>query len=548
VRCPLVLRVAVVCAAAVLALPVGSAAAGEISWPSGGHDISNTHSQPAESTINSSNVGRLAPKWMAQLHGDVSAVPAVVGGAVYVPDWGSGSGGFLNKLDAKTGAILWSRSINSYEDPGDGITNAVSRAAPAVVGNRLYLGDQNGGHLFAVDTKTGDLVWRSRVDQTPFAILTAGPLVVNGVIYQGVASSEEGVAVSGGYPCCTFRGSMVAVNASTGRLLWQTYMTPGGADNHPCATQDPATGCGYSGAAIWGTTAAYDPASNTLYTATGNNYTVPDSVKSCQDAHPTSPGQCLDPNDHVDAIVALNASTGQIKWATGTNKFDDWNVACIAGAVPGGSPNNCPANPGPDYDFGSGPNLFTIKNKNGKSQLVVGAGEKSGEYWAVDAATGQILWSQAAGPGSTLGGIEWGPATDGKRIYIAEENFNGLDYAMQPSGQHTTLGSWGAIDPATGTMLWQRPDPTPNFFGGGDALGPVSVANGVVFAPSMSGTRYALDAATGNTLWSFTAPGAVVTGASVVDGNVFWGSGYTHLGLPGWAGSTTFYDFTIDGK
>src|SRR4051794_25772541 len=98
-RCPLVPQVAVACAAAILALPVGSAAAAEISWPSGGHDISNTHSQPAESTISPSNVGRLAPKWKAELHGDVSAVPAVVGGSVYVPDWGSGSGGFLTKID-----------------------------------------------------------------------------------------------------------------------------------------------------------------------------------------------------------------------------------------------------------------------------------------------------------------------------------------------------------------------------------------------------------------------------------------------------------------
>jgi polyvinyl alcohol dehydrogenase (cytochrome) len=492
--------------------------------------------------INPQNVVHLAPKWTFTTHGDVSAVPAVVGGAVYFPDWG----GYLNKVNASTGQLVWQTKIDSYLNDL-GITGAASRAAPAVVGNTVYLGDQNGGHLFAVNATTGQLLWRTTVDSHPFSILTAGPLVANGIIYQGVASLEEGAAANGRYPCCTFRGSVVAVRASTGEVLWKTYMLP---DNGgvPCTTQGdstqdppvPISGCGYSGAAVWGTTPAYDPASNTLYVGTGNNYTVPDSVKTCE-ANGGTPGDCLSPDDHVDSIVAMDASTGQIKWSTGTGKFDDWNVACIP--FPGGSPNSCPANPGPDYDFGSGPQLFTIKKPNGQSQLVVGAGEKSGEYWAMDAATGQILWSQAAGPGSSLGGIEWGPATDGRRIYVAEENFYGIPYKL-PSGQQITGASWAAIDPTTGKILWQTPDPS----GGPTALGPVTVADGVLYAPSMSGKVYALDANNGKILWSYTTPGAAIGGAAVVNGNVYWGNGYSHLGIPGWNGSTTFYDFTINGN
>jgi polyvinyl alcohol dehydrogenase (cytochrome) len=515
-----------------LVLPAFTAAAPTASWPSGGHDISNSHSNPAETKINADNVGKLAVKWTATVHGDVSAIPAVVDGAVYVPDWG----GYLNKLNADTGAVMWSRPISDY----DGVAGSVSRAAPAVVGNTVYLGDQNGGYLFAVNAATGAPVWTTRVDQHPVAIGTAGPLYYNGVIYQGIASLEEGAAINPDYPCCTFRGSVVAVDAGTGQVLWKTYTVP---DNGgiPC-TGPGAVGCGYSGGAVWGTTPAVDPASNTLFITTGNNYTVPDSVKSCQDGGGT-PSQCLSPDDHVDAVMALNAGTGQIKWSTGVQGFDDWNVACI----PGFDPHNCPANPGPDYDFGSGPNLFTIKNSRGKSQLVVGAGQKSGQYWALDAATGQILWSQAAGPGSTLGGIEWGPATDGKRIYIAEENFNGTPYTL-PSGATITSGSWAAIDPATGQIVWQVADPSHNAFGGGNDLGPVSVANGVMYAPSMSGTMNALDASNGKTLWSFQTPGAVNTGASVVNGTVYWGDGYAHLFIPGWGGSTTFYAFSINGK
>jgi len=520
--------------AGAIMVPALALGASSSSWPSGGHDPSNSHSNPAETMINANNAGKLAVKWTTQVHGDVSAIPAVVGGAIYVPDWGSGSGGYLNKLDAATGQVIWSRPISDY----DGVTGSVSRAAPVVVANTVYLGDQNGGYLFAVNATTGAPIWTTRLDNEPIghdhplAILTSGPLVVNGVIYQGIASAEEGQAADPTYPCCKFRGAIAAVSAATGQILWKTYTIPENGD----------VPGGYSGGAIWGTTPAYDAASNTLFVTTGNNYTVPQSVKDCEAAGGT-PGQCLDPNDHIDAILALDASTGAIKWATGVQGFDDWNVACI----PGFPPDNCPSNPGPDYDFGSGPNLFTIKNPNGVKQLVVGAGQKSGQYWALDAATGRILWSAAAGPGSTLGGIEWGPATDGKRIYVAEENFFGIPYPI-PSGPTITSGSWAALDPATGKILWQVPDPSHNAFGGGNALGPVSVANGVLYAPSMSGDYYALDAANGKTLWTFHPDGAAVSGASVVNGVVYWGDGYAHLGIPGWKGSTTFFAFSLHGK
>jgi polyvinyl alcohol dehydrogenase (cytochrome) len=263
-------------------------------------------------------------------------------------------------------------------------------------------------------------------------------------------------------------------------------------------------------------------------------------VKDCQENGGT-PDQCLSPDDHIDSIVALDATTGAIKWARRLAGFDDWNVACIQG-----DPHNCPQDAGPDYDFGSGPNLFTIGS--GKSAvLAVGAGQKSGIYFALNAATGQLLWVKQPGPGSSLGGIEWGPATDGKRIYVAEENFYGIPYSL-PSGDQISTGSWAALDPATGNILWQIPDPSRNAFGGGNALGPVSVANGVVYAPSMSGTVRALDASNGRTLWSYQLPGSAVGGAAVVNGVVYWGDGYAHLGIPGWTGNNKLYAFSINGN
>ncbi len=509
-----------------LAVPLVAFATGSASWPSGGQDPSNTHSQSAESKISTSNVGSLQIKWAATTHGDVSAIPAVVDGAVYVPDWGPNYlSGYLNKFDAATGATIWSKPISDYT----GVANDAARAAPVVSGNTIYLGDQGaqpgfaggystgGGYLFAVNATTGAKVWATKIDSNPYAIITSGALLVSGVLYVGVASSEEAATAFLSDPCCTFRGSVVAVDAKTGQKLWQRFMVPGN---------------GYSGGGVWGTTPAYDPQSKTVYATTGNNYSVPQSAKDCQENGGTA-NQCLDPSDYIDAIVALDAGTGAVKWAKRLQEFDDWNVACIFG-----NPANCPHDPGPDYDFGSGPNLFTA---NGK--LMVGAGQKSGIYFTLDAKTGQVLWVNQRGPGSSLGGIEWGPATDGKRIYVAQENFYGI-----PDSNGSTRGSWSALDPATGSTLWQVYDDTNNAFGGGNALGPVSVANGVVYAPSMSGKVRALNAATGATLWSQQLPGAAVGGAAVVNGVVYWGNGYTHLGLPGWTGNNKLYAFSIDGK
>src|SRR5262249_18414461 len=173
--------------------------------------------------------------------------------------------------------------------------------------------------------------------------------------------------------------------------------------------------------------------------------------KECQKTGGT-PAQCLEPDNFVDAIMALDMDTGAVKWAHKLWGFDDWNVACIFPIV---NPAACPQIPGPDYDFGSGTNLFTIKKGN-QSQLVVGAGQKSGIYWLLDAKTGATVWSTQAGPGSTLGGIEWGTSTDGKRIYVAETNYNRESFTT-PSGQTIDYGSWAALAPAPGEAVRQDP-------------------------------------------------------------------------------------------
>jgi polyvinyl alcohol dehydrogenase (cytochrome) len=329
--------------------------------------------------------------------------------------------------------------------------------------------------------------------------------VFNGnIVYVGVSSNEEGLATDDTYPCCTFRGSMVALNATTGALLWKTYTVP---DNGNAAG-------GYSGGAIW-SPPAIDPGRGVLYIATGNNYTVPDSVLACQqqaiDTNTPNPN-CAAPDDHFNTVLALNLTTGAIKWARRLSFFDAWTVACLTGG------SNCPQPAGPDFDFpGSGPNLLGN---------ILGVGQKSGMYWALNPNNGSIIWNTQVGPGGVTGGIQWGTATDGKRIYAAITNSGHQTYQLANNGPTINWGSWAALDPRTGRILWQVPDPVP----GTVDPGALSVANGLVYAGSYSGNMHALNAATGSVLFTFPSGGSVIDAPSIVNGTLFCGSGYGRIG------------------
>jgi polyvinyl alcohol dehydrogenase (cytochrome) len=504
-------------------------------WPMFGQNPANTASNATEDGISNKNAYQLKPKWTFTTGGDVSARAAVVAGVAYFPDWA----GNLWAVNANNGKLIWSHQLSDY-----GLaTGTVSRTSPAVANGLVYVGTQyvsSGptGWLLAINAATGALVWKTQPDTSnPFPVITASPAVAGGVVYVGMTSNEEYAASNTTYVCCSVRGSVVAVDAGSGAIRWQTFTVP----------------LGYSGGNVWGSNAVVDAARNTVFVGTGNNYSIPtDKAYLACEAAGGSRAACQSPDDHADSILALDMHTGAIKWATrlenwnqfyATDGSDFWNTACIFGP-----PANCPPSPGPDYDFGSAPNEITYQTHNGP-KTIIGAGQKSGIYYALDPDTGAELWHTQVGPGSSLGGMEWGSATDGTRIYVAICNFFGIPYAAG------SAGSWAALDPATGAILWQKADPN-----GSVDLGPMAVANGVVYAASMgdydfgSGTgsrtaptMLALDAASGNTLWSFAAGSSVIAGATVVNGNVYWGSGYAHLGIPAFTGNNKFYDFSLDG-
>jgi polyvinyl alcohol dehydrogenase (cytochrome) len=473
----------------------------QTNWPVGGESIRNTRHQAAETQISPANASRLVVKWAFDAAGGVTATPTVSDGVVYFPDWA----GFLYAVRADTGKLIWRRSISEY----NGREGTVSRVSPAVHGDQLIIGENDtvtpggravhsGTHVMAVDRNTGALRWITQVDEHVAAIITGSPVVHNGVVHIGVSSAEESLATDDAYPCCTFRGSAVALDATTGRLLWKTYMSP---DN------GGMTG-GYSGNAIW-SHPAIDAARGLRYVVTGNNYTVPQEVADCVEASQDQGRKgrrCDVPDNYFNSILALDLATGGIVWASRRDLYDAWNVACRTGG------SNCPSPAGPDFDFGSGPSLVGD---------IVAAGQKSGIMWALNARNGAVAWSTNIAPGGIGGGLQWGTATDGQRYYVASSNSDGKEHTLCNGGPTINYGSWAALDARSGRCLWQIPDPQ-----GGRDPGSVSVANGVMYGESTTGHLYAIEAATGRILFSFQSGGdTAIGGPAIVDGSLYWGTG-----------------------
>ncbi len=533
--------------ASVLAAPLNCGAdSGD--WPMYGQNVCNTRGAADGDPISPTTVSKLKVKWTYVAAGDISATPAVVAGQLYVPDWG----GMLNRLDANTGAVVWSRGVGDFlglsgadggtqsdaDTTADGATlnasgtrafsSPVSRTTPVIAdGNVIFtMGSaQASATIAAVDKDTAELKWRTSLDGHPTALITSSPALDGDTVYIGVSSGEE-VAPSlvPGYPCCSFRGSVVALSASTGKILWKTYMI----EDSVYFESDHKTPSGYAGVAIWSGTPTVDRKRGLVYVTTGNNYSTPKGA-----ANPPPAG------DHVESIVALDLKTGDIKWSSRmvANTGDVWTFSNFSG---------------PDYDLGCAANLFQVTGDGG-TRDVVGAGQKSGVYWEVSADDGGVLWKNQVGPGGHLGGIHWGAAVDRDHVYVGVNDETGTAYKMggkgPQAGMKTSVGSWAALDSVTGQTVWQIANPSMSApLNGGSVNGPLAVVNGVVFVGSMDakGTMYALDGATGDVLWSFESGATVYSGPAIVGGVVYWGAGYpaSRLGL-GSSGKTQLYAFEL---
>lgn len=477
-------------------------------WGGAGH--SNWRNAPA-SGLSRDDVPKLELAWAFGFQGDTVAFahPSVSGGWLFV---GSRSGK-VTALDAKTGCTHWTIQA-------DGPV----RTAPVIdERNRLYIGDLLG-QLYALDGSTGRILWKTRIDAHPHARITAAPALHEGRLYVTVASQEEGIASDPKYPCCTFRGSVAAVDAGTGKVLWKTYMVP---DAPKLIGKNAAGVDSYANSGIGvRVTPTLDPAKRALYVTTGENYSPPATSL-------------------VNAFVALAMDDGRILWSKQITPGDVWNVACI-------SPDrtNCPFEPGPDANFGMAPMLVEA----GPGQRLLIAGQKSGVVTAVDPdRQGEIVWQAPIGKGGLLGGIQWGGATDGRRVYIPLSDYGLTVVGRRQYGNPDPAVGGGlfAMDAATGRVVWKAPPPkcpadrTPCSPAQSAAA---TLAGGAVFSGAMDGVLRAYDAETGEVIWSFdtarpfetvngvAARGGAMDGAgpAVADGMVYVTSGYSIFGgMPG---------------
>ena len=471
-------------------------------WNGWGDDLANTRYQPKPG-LSAADVPKLKLKWAFAFAGDTvrSAQPVIVGGRVFV---GSSTGGIYS-LDAATGCTWW-----KY-DAGIMVRTAIT--VGQVGGKTIaWFGDVRST-VHAVDAMTGALLWKVKVEDHPVARITGSPTFYGGRVYVPVSSIEEAVAGGPRYECCTFRGSIVALDGATGKQIWKSYTIPAA----PQPTAKSATGIqlwGPAGAAIW-SAPTIDVKRHAIYAGTANSYTNPSA-------------------DTTDAIVAFDLDSGALLWKKQVTANDYYTMVC-------GRPGAC-TDPGPDHDFGSSPILRELPG--GKRVLV--CGQKSGIVWGLDPDDrGKVLWQTRVGAGGPLGGIEWGPAADLEYVYAAVSDLTASDGKL-PGGLH-------ALKLATGEKVWSTPAPAlhckadaPGCSGAQSAA--ISAIPGVVFSGSIDGHFRAYQAKTGEIVWDFDSVREFETvngvpgkggsfdsaGPAIANGMVFTNSGYgMWLGLPG---------------
>ncbi|KAL6135665.1 hypothetical protein ACLB2K_067892 [Fragaria x ananassa] len=433
-------------------------------WENHGGDLFNRRYAFKETKISPETVSKLRLKWKFYAGDPITATPAIYDNSLYFPSWN----GYIYAVRASDGSLIWKKNLLTLTGLNTtgfvyAVNTTISRSTPTIAGDRgdlLIFGLYAPAVVVAVERSTGRLVWSTFLDRHPASLITMSGTYYKGSIYIGTSSLEETVSVE---KCCTFRGSLAKLDVKTGFILWQTFMLP---DNHGNLGQ-------YSGAAIWGSSPSIDVLRKHVYIATGNTY-------SCQ----------------------FNAST-------------------------------CPPGPNVDADFGEAPMMLSAQ-VNGSWLDIVVAVQKSGFAWALNRNNGRLVWSTEAGPGGTGGGGTWGAATDERRVYTNIANSGANNFTLKPSSKITTSGGWVAMDPCSGKILWSTANPS-----NATSSGPVSVANGVLFGGSTNpqGTIYAMDAKTGKILWSYVTGATVYGGMSISNGCVYIGNGYR---FPYTAGTSLF--------
>jgi polyvinyl alcohol dehydrogenase (cytochrome) len=488
-------------------------------WNGWGNGLTNTrHQDSRQAKLTAKQVPQLSLQWAFAFPGETIAEsqPSVVDGRLFV---GSRSGG-VYALDAKSACVHWRFDADAP------VKNSVVVGSVEIGGEKklvAFFGDLTGT-AYAVDAANGELIWRRRVDDFPASRLMGSFTLAQNQLFVPVTATESTLVAATDAVCCVFRGSIVSLDPATGAERWRRYTV---------ADEAKKTGVnsmgndmyGPSGATIW-SAPTIDSKRGVVYVGTGENASHPATKTS-------------------DAILAVDIESTEIQWSYQGLSGDAWNMSCGTQ-----DKTNCPKDPGLDYDMGSSPSLVTLAS----GQRVLLAAQKSGVVHALDPdAGGNLLWQRKVAEGGVLGGIEWGPANDGEKVYVAlgDIRWNTLDL-LDP--RLTLDGKIGgglvALDLADGHIVWQaepidcadRPMCSPA------QTAAVTSIPGVVFSGGMSGHIRAFDSATGEVLWTYDTVREYVTvngakgrggaldasGPIVVDGWVYVVSGYSKWGgLPG---------------
>ena len=326
-------------------------------WGMYGADVGRTFSTECPTAISPANARTLAPAWTVQVPSTVTASPVVVGGTVYVGDWG----GTMHALQLSDGRRKW--AFQSAPAPGASFGPIVSSAAVAEVSvagttRRLVIFGA-GARLYAVDATTGAQVWQldrtAGLAGTPVQI-ESSPVVHAGIVYVGIDTHGHPESDTGGV-----RGGLLAVDAATGALVFEF---------NPELNQ-AGRGCG----SVW-SSPTIDTVEGTVLLATAN----------CNDD-----ASEFSWNAHTEAVTALDLHDGHVRWTFQPHP-----------------PNRL------DHDFGATPNIITVP---ATGRRLVGIGNKDATYYALDPHTGARVWStQVALPGDiqedfSIGGFIGSTAT-----------------------------------------------------------------------------------------------------------------------------------------
>lgn len=447
--------------------------------------------------LTAEEVPKLKVRWAFKYPGWKNGQATVIGERLFV----TSMSGAVYALNARTGCVYWRHDAGAPTRSSVSIGRMPEGSGAA---HALYYSDWSKSAA-AIDADTGERLWKTQIEEVTGVQMTGAPTLWENVLLVPISTGNEAFAMDDNYECCKFIGSLVALDATTGEILWKRYTTD--QPNLPYRLNSKGRQMwGPSGGAIW-TAPTIDPERGRVYVSTSNSHTDM-------------------PHHGSNSVIAIDLKSGKVVWNNQVWPDDNYIIGCPGRA-------NCPEVVGPDFALGAAPILHT--QASGR-QLIL-AGQKSGILWALDPSDdGKVVWQTRLSPGSALGGIEFGPAADENRVYVAIS-----DVIVREGGRPGLY----ALNIADGSVVWEAPSPPLPCSWDSRFCHPamsqaVTAIPGVVFAGAMNGRFRAYAADTGEVIWEHDTGGTMTSvlgrevrggvmdggGPTVAGGMVFVNSGY----------------------